>query len=71
MLVHVKSRLVQIIIITITTIALPTVLCTAANTSEMHLICHAKNAQGQDVPFKVTIDGDGASWQQIQSANPK
>jgi hypothetical protein len=29
----------------------------------------AKNAQGQDVPFKVTIDGHGASWQQIQSTN--
>jgi len=29
----------------------------------------AKDAQGQDVPFKVTIDGHGASWQQIQSTN--
>jgi hypothetical protein len=29
----------------------------------------AKNAQGQDVPFKVTIDGHGASWQQIQETN--
>jgi hypothetical protein len=29
----------------------------------------AKNDQGQDVPFKVTIDGHGASWQQIQSTN--
>src|SRR5215467_3853654 len=29
----------------------------------------AKNAQGQDVPFKVTIDGHGATWQQIQSTN--
>jgi hypothetical protein len=29
----------------------------------------AKNAQGQDVPFKVTIDGNGASWKQIQSTN--
>ena len=29
----------------------------------------AKNAQGQDVPFKVTIDGHGASWQQTQSTN--
>lgn len=29
----------------------------------------AKNAQNQDVPFKVTIDGHGASWQQIQSTN--
>ena len=29
----------------------------------------AKNAQGQDVPFKVTIDGHGASWQQVQSTN--
>jgi hypothetical protein len=29
----------------------------------------AKNDQGQDVPFKVTIDGHGASWQQIQSSN--
>jgi hypothetical protein len=29
----------------------------------------AKNDQGQDVPFKVTIDGHPASWQQIQSTN--
>jgi hypothetical protein len=29
----------------------------------------AKNDQGQDVPFKVTIDGHGASWQQVQSTN--
>jgi hypothetical protein len=29
----------------------------------------AKNAQGQDVPFKVTIDGHGASWKEIQSTN--
>jgi hypothetical protein len=29
----------------------------------------AKNAQGQDVPFKVTIDGHGATWQQVQSTN--
>ena len=29
----------------------------------------AKNEQGQDIPFKVTIDGHGASWQQIQSTN--
>ena len=29
----------------------------------------AKNAQGQDVSFKVTIDGHGASWKQIQSTN--
>ena len=29
----------------------------------------AKNSQGQDVPFKVTLDGHGASWQQIQSTN--
>lgn len=29
----------------------------------------AKNAQGQDVPFKVTIDGHGASWQQTQETN--
>jgi hypothetical protein len=29
----------------------------------------AKNAQNQDVPFKVTIDGHGASWKQIQSTN--
>jgi hypothetical protein len=29
----------------------------------------AKNAQGQDVSFKVTIDGHGATWKQIQSTN--
>src|SRR5262249_34613421 len=29
----------------------------------------AKNAQGQDVPFKVTTDGHPATWQQIQSTN--
>jgi hypothetical protein len=29
----------------------------------------AKNAQGQDVPFKVTTDGNGGSWKQIQSTN--
>jgi hypothetical protein len=29
----------------------------------------AKNPQGQDIPFKVTIDGQGASWKQIQSTN--
>jgi hypothetical protein len=29
----------------------------------------AKNVQGQDVSFKVTIDGHGASWRQIQSTN--
>lgn len=29
----------------------------------------AKNAQGQDVPFKVTMDGHGLSWKQIQSTN--
>lgn len=29
----------------------------------------AKNPQGQDISFKVTIDGHGASWKQIQSTN--
>ena len=29
----------------------------------------AKNAQGQDIPFKVTLDGHGTSWQQVQSTN--
>ena len=29
----------------------------------------AKNAQGQDQPFKVTMDGHGLSWKQIQSTN--
>ena len=29
----------------------------------------AKNAQGQDIPFKVTMDGHGLSWKQIQSTN--
>ena len=27
----------------------------------------AKNAQGQDQPFKVTMDGHGLSWKQIQA----
>jgi hypothetical protein len=29
----------------------------------------AKNAQNEDVPFKVTLDGQGATWKQIQSTN--
>jgi hypothetical protein len=29
----------------------------------------AKNDQGQDIPFKVTMDGHGLSWKQIQSTN--
>ena len=29
----------------------------------------AKNPQGQDIPFKVTIDGHGASWKEIQNTN--
>jgi hypothetical protein len=32
-------------------------------------VLDAKNAQGQDVPFKVTLDGHPATWQQIQSTN--
>ena len=29
----------------------------------------AKNAQNEDVPFKVTLDGQGATWKQTQSTN--